>query len=163
MVVGFGDTQETAIRDHDRNLEEFHQRCAARGIKLNSNKVSLRREVPFIGHVATDKGLCIDPAKVQAIAEMPRPADVAGVRRLLGMAQYLAKFLPHLSDITKPLRDLTQKDVIWVWEEPQQKALEELKDAITRTPILRYYNLEEEVTIQCDASQTGLGAALMQK
>ena len=161
VVVGFGDTQETAIRDHDRNLEEFLQRCAARGIKLNSNKVSLRRrEVPFIGHVATDKGLCIDPAKVQAIAEMP---DVAGVRRLLGMAQYLAKFLPHLSDITKPLRDLTQKDVICVWEEPQQKALEELKDAITRTPILRYYNLEEEVTIQCDASQTGLGAALMQK
>ena len=49
VVVGFGDTHETVIRDHDQNLEEFLQRCTARGIKLNSNKVSLRRKVPFIG------------------------------------------------------------------------------------------------------------------
>ena len=37
-----------------------------------------------------------------------------------------------------------------------------LKAAVTNTPVLRYYNLEEEVTLQCDASQSGLGAALMQ-
>ena len=163
VVVGSGDTQESAIKDHDLNLERFLQRCATKGVKLNHNKVSLRRkEVPFIGHVATDKGLCVDPAKVRAIAEMPQPADVAGVQRLLGMAQYLAKFLPHLSDVTKPLRELTQKEVAWVWEEPQMRAFEDLKKAIASTPILRYYNLAEEVTLQCDASQTGLGAALMQ-
>ena len=163
VVVGFGDTLQAAVKDHDRNLEEFLQRCTARGVKLNSNKVSLRKqEVPFIGHVATDKGLRADPGKVQAITEMPRPIDVAGVQRLLGMAQYLAKFLPHLSDITKPLRELTHKEVEWVWEQPQQRAFSKLLDAITNTPVLRYYNLAEEVTIQCDASQTGLGAALMQ-
>lgn len=33
---------------------------------------------------------------------------------------------------------------------------------VTCTPVLRYYNLQEEVTLQCDASQSGLGAALMQ-
>ena len=37
-----------------------------------------------------------------------------------------------------------------------------LQKAITNTPVLRYYNLEEEATIQCDASRSGLGAALMQ-
>ena len=37
--------------------------------------------------------------------------NVAGVQRLLGMTQYLMKFLPRLSDITKPMRDLTQKGV----------------------------------------------------
>ena len=163
VVVGFGDTLQAAVKDHDRNLEEFLQRCTARGVKLNSNKVCLRKqEVPFIGHVATDKGLRADPGKVQAITEMPRPIDVAGVQRLLGMAQYLAKFLPHLSDITKPLRELTHKEVEWVWEQPQQRDFSKLLDAITNTPVLRYYNQAEEVTIQCDASQTGLGAALMQ-
>ena len=29
------------------------------------------------------------------------------------------------------------------------------------TPVLRYYNLQEEVTLQCDASQFGLGGALL--
>ena len=112
VVVGFGDALEDAVRDHDHNLEAFLQRCATRGIRLNSNKVQLRRqELPFIGHVATDKGLRADPTKVDAITRMPPPTDVAGVQRLLGMAQYLAKFLPHLADVTKPLRELTHKDV----------------------------------------------------
>lgn len=41
-------------------------------------------------------------------------------------------------------------------------AFEKLKEMVTRTPVLRYYNLKEEVTLQCDASQSGLGASLMQ-
>ena len=119
-------------------------------------------QVLFIGHMATDKGLEVDPAKVRAISEMPAPTDRLGVQRLLGLAQYLAKFLPHHSDITKPLRDLTQSNVLWVWNEAQQTAFEKLKEMVTRTPVLRYYNLKEEVTLQCDASQSGLGAAPMQ-
>ena len=43
-----------------------------------------------------------------------------------------------------------------------QAAFDALKAAVTNTPVLRHYNLEEEVTLQCDASQSGLGAALMQ-
>ena len=50
--------------------------------------------------MATDKGLEVDPAKVRAISEMPAPTDKLGVQRLLGLAQYLAKFLPHLSDVS---------------------------------------------------------------
>jgi len=162
-LVGFGETLGDAVRDHDHNLEAFLQRCAARGIRLNSNKVQLRRqEVPFIGHVAMDKGLRADPTKMDAITRMPPPTDLVGVRRLLGMAQYLAKFLPHLADATKQLRDLTHKDIEWVWDKPQEDVFQRLQKAITNTPVLRYYNLEEEATIQCDASQSGLGAALMQ-
>ena len=164
VVVGFGDTREEAVKDHDKNLDKFLRRCAARGIQLNSSKVNLRKmEVPFIGHVATDKGLRVDPTKVQAIKEMPQPTDVPEVRRLLGMVQYLAKFLPHLSDVTKPLRDLTQKDVEWAWDQLQQEAFRKLKEALSNTPVLRYYNLAQEVTIQCDASQFGLGAVLFQE
>ena len=65
-------------------------------------------------------------------------------------------------DMTKPLRKLTAKDVDFQRDEPQQGAFDALKAAVTNTPVLRYCNLEEEVTLQCDASQPGLGAALMQ-
>ena len=78
---------------------------------MNAEKVHLRMtKVPFIGHIATQDGLCVDPDKVRAINEMPPPTDVTAVQRLLGLTQYLSKFLPHLSDLTKPLRELTQKD-----------------------------------------------------
>ena len=70
--------------------------------------------------------------------------------------------MPHLADVTKSLRVLTQKDTDWVWEEPQQKAFENLKSLASSTPMLRYYNTLDEVTLQCDASQLGLGVALLQ-
>ena len=138
VVVGFGETKESADRDHDYNLQAFLERCQERGVKLNAQKAQLRMsEVPFIGHVATPEGLCVDPAKVRAIQEMPPPEDVAAIQRLLGLAQYLSKFLPHLSDMTKPLRELTQKDVEWVWSQPQQHAFNVLKKAVTSAPVLR--------------------------
>ena len=88
--------------------------------------------------MATDKGLKSDPAKAQAIVHMPPPTDKLGVQRLLGFAQHLIKFQPQLSDITKPLRDLTLNDVQFIVEEAQQAAFKRLKDAITVTPVLRY-------------------------
>ena len=145
VIVGFGDNAVDAHRSHDANLLAFIQRCEQSGVKLNANKMELRiPEVPCIGHVATADGLRVDPRKVRAINEMPRPTDVAAVQRLLGLTQYLAKFLRRLSDMTKPLRQLTAKDVDFLWDEPQQAAFDAL------------------VTLQCDASQSGLGAALMQ-
>ena len=163
VVVGKGDTIEEANSDHDKNLEAFLRLCDEKGLKLNAEKLKLRQpEVSFIGHIATGEGLKVDPAKVKAIREMPAPTDKAGVQRLLDLAQYLGKFLPHLSDVTKPLRELTQQDVEWAWGEPQKMALGSLKDAVTRTPVLCYFNVKENVTLQCDASQSGLSAALLQ-
>ncbi|PFX11642.1 hypothetical protein AWC38_SpisGene24544 [Stylophora pistillata] len=56
--------------------------AGGRTIILNQDKVYLRRkEVPFMGHVISDKGLQADPAEVKAVSEMPTPTDVASVRR----------------------------------------------------------------------------------
>jgi hypothetical protein len=67
---------------------------------------------------------------------MPLPQDVTTIQRLLGLAQYLSKFLPHLSDITKLLRELTQKDTVWDWGQAQQlRTLEE-----SQHPVHPYYS-----------------------
>ena len=102
----------------------------------NAAEVKLKMsKVLFIGHVATDLGLCIDPANVRAITDMPPPKDVVGVQQLLGIVQYLNKFLPHLSYMTNPLRELTQKETDWIWDQPQQGALETLKQAVASAPV----------------------------
>ena len=93
---------------------------------------------------------------------MPRPTDVKSLLRFNGTVQYFAKFLPGLSDMAHPLRQLTHKDAEWVWSETQEKAWSDIKTAISQAPVLRFYSLQDEVTLQCDASDTGLGAALLQ-
>ena len=97
IAVEYGETFEEATKDHNKILLEFLKRCEERNVRLNPEKLKLRQsQVLFIRHMATEQGLEVDPAKVRAAVEMPPPTDKQGVQRLLGLAQYLAKFLPHL-------------------------------------------------------------------
>ncbi|KAL8597750.1 hypothetical protein ACOMHN_001709 [Nucella lapillus] len=151
------------IEDHDRNLTAFLERCRTLGIKLNKEKADLRKtEISFLGHLVTKDGLQIDPEKLEAVLKMPKPQDVEGVRRFCGFVNYLSKFLPKLSDVLEPIRQLTRTDVAWTWTPTHDKAFETVQKLVTEAPVLAFYNPEEELTIQCDASQSGLGAVLLQ-
>ena len=164
LCVGEGDTYESAVEDHDKNLIALLERCREKNIKLNPKKLQLRKqEVPCIGHLLTSDGLKPDPNKVKAIVEMPTPADKQSLQRLLGMITYLSKFLPNLSEVTEPLRRLLDKDVEWHWDDSHKEALNRVKHLITREPVLSYFDNAKEVTLQCDASESGLGATIMQE
>ena len=94
---------------------------------------------------------------------MPTPAEKQSLQRLLGMITYLAKFLPNLSDVTEASRHLLDKDVLWQWDDTHENALNQVKQLITREAVLRYFDSAKEVTLQCDASESGLGATIMQE
>ena len=78
---------------------------------------------------------------------MPRPNDVKGLLRFNGSVPYLAKVLPCVSDMAHPLRQLTSKDVEWVWSEAQKRAWCDIKTAITQAPFLRFCSLQDEGTL----------------
>ena len=162
VVVGFG-TPEEWNADHDCNVRAFLERCREKNLRLKKENPQLgKTEVAFIGHILAPDGLKPDPKKVEAINDMPHPTDVQSLRRFLGMINYLAKFLPGLSDETEVLRKLTEKDAEWCWLKAHEEAVVRIQRMISTAPVLAYYDVTKPVTIQCDASQTGLGAALLQ-
>lgn len=86
-----------------------------------------------------------------------------GVQRFLGMVKYLAKFYSHTTELYEPLRQLTHKDSLWEWSERHEHAFNKIRDTIAQTSVLKSYNPTEQRVLQCDASKSGLGAALMQR
>ena len=164
LVFGCGDTVEEYQRDHDTNLQRLLQRAREKNLKLNKKKLKLcLSEVSYMGHQLTREGLRPDPAKVKAIEDMPRPENKKAVERFLGCLQYLSRFLPQLAEVAAPLRLLTEQSVLFIWQTQQEEAFQALKTMITNVPVLKFYDLNEEATIQCDASEKGLGATLLQK
>ena len=115
-----------------------------------------------MGHLLSSDGLKPDRAKVEAVTKMLRPEDVEGIQRLNGFVNYLAKFLPKLSEIMELIRRMTRKDTQWHWSEEQDSAFQKIQHMVTQAPVLSYYDPCSELTIHCDASQGGLGAALLQ-
>lgn len=164
LVVGCGDTDEKAESDHDTKLLALLNRCRQVKLRLGLKKLQFKMsEVRFHGHILSAAGLKPDPEKVRAIIDMPNPTDAKGVQRLVGFANYLAKFMPHLSSVCEPLRRLLDKDTPWHWLPKHDAAMHELKSLATSMPVLRYYDVSKPVTVQSDASQSGLGCCLMQE
>ena len=148
LIAGFGKTDAEVNLSLEKNERAFFKKCREWNLKLN--KLKLKRaqtEVRFMGHLLTPDGLKADPAKVEAILDMPPLADVKGLKRFLGMVNYLAKFLPLLSDMTEPLQRLKDKEVDWCWLAQPQKAFTTVKEYLAKAPVLKYYDVNEEVTI----------------
>ena len=115
-----------------------------------------------MGVVLTDKGAKPDLKKQDCVQSMTPPTNKDEVRRFLGVVTYLSRFSVDLSTKSEPLRTLLKKDTVFVWEENEQKAFEEIKALILIAPLLKYFNPAETVEVQVDASSNGLGACLMQ-
>ena len=163
LVYGVRETDEEATIDHHQKMQKLLQRCTELGIRLNKSKSAFcKKEVEFLGHLIMSDGLKPDPAKLSAILKMQQPTSILEIQRLNGTVNYLARFLPQLSMVMQPLMKLSHKDQPWIWGSDQERAFCEVKQLVTQTPVLTYFDVNKPLTIQCDASEKGLGAVLLQ-
>ena len=60
-------------------------------------------QVSFLGHIISKDGLLVDPSKIEAVRDWPRPNSVPEVRSFLGLAGYYRRFVEGFSRIATPL------------------------------------------------------------
>ena len=98
-----------------------------------------------------------DPSKVEAIKQLPSSTNITDLQKVL------APFIPHLSDLTAPMRDLLKKESEYQWTASHQKALKKIKDLIWKEMSLTNFNPSKETNLLVDTSNKGLGAVLLQE
>ena len=159
MIIAGRDEAEA-----DEVLRKVMQTARENKVKFNPKKLTLRaQEIKYMGNIITPDGLKPDPDKIKSIVEIPKPENKEELRRFLGMVNYLSQFIPNMSQVNAPLRDLLKREIQWVWGSEHDRALQQLKQSLTSQPLLKFFDVNKPVRIQTDASQRGLGACLFQQ
>ena len=152
------------LEQHLDHLKVVMDRLIQAGLKLKPSKcLFVRKEVNYLGHVITPKGLKVSDQHVTAVKDFPAPSNVKEVRQFLSLSSFYRKFIPSFAKLAQPLHSLTKKNVQFKWTEDCQQAFEVLKRKLTEAPVLAYPNFSTGFTIETDASYSGLGTILSQE
>src|SRR5271167_794946 len=105
----------------------------------------------------------MDPAKIASVLGWPRPTSVKEVQAFIGFANFYRKFIKGYSAMAAPLTNLTKKDKPFIWTSKEGEAFTRLREAFTKAPILAYFEPEEQIIMETDASDFAIGACLNQR
>ena len=151
-----------AFEDHLQNLRKSFERLQENNLKLKPRKCKLfQAEVSFLGKLATQNGLAIDPKKVEAMVTWPVPTCKKEVESFLGFVNYHRSHIKEYAQLAAPLYEITGKKE-FRWDEPQKQSFNSLQEALVCAPVLAYPNAEDPFILDTDASGTAIGAELIQ-
>jgi len=154
----------SSFDEHMNHLEAIFKRFDQYNVKININKSHfLRKKITFLGHIISERGITMDPAKIQTIQNFQPPQNKKQVQAFLGFINFYRKYIRDLSKNTEVLSALIRKGVPWKWDIPQQQAFEEIKTQFLEDIIIQYPDFSRKFYISTDASTTHIGAELFQK
>ena len=159
MVVG----KQPNHKDHNSALTMLLNTARQCNVHLNYDKLQYKqKEADFFGETYTVDGQKPAQRKIKAIQEMPPPQCKKQVQSFIGMINYLSKFSTQLSELAKPIQELSKEKVPFNWGLEHDSAFQLIKKEIVAAPILAYYNPNKPTILQTNASCKGLGACLLQ-
>jgi hypothetical protein len=150
--------------DHEEHLRLVLQKLQDNQLYAKFSKCEFWiDEVPFLGHIISNGGISVDPAKVKKIMAWSIRTTVTEVRSFLGLAGYYRRFIEGFSKIAKSMTSLLEKGRDFKWDEKCQESFDQLKKRLMSPPVLVMPDLLKGFDIYCDACGQGLGCVLTQE
>lgn len=150
------------VNDHDLALTRVLERARKLNVKFNFTKLQYRVEqVKFFGHVFEKNSMKPSPERVKDLLAIKNPSCKKELQRLLGMFNYLRRFVPNMAELTAPLRELLKNKADFIWNLYHSNVLEKLKTMISVAPALTNFDANKTLSIQCDSSKDGIGCCIM--
>jgi transposase InsO family protein len=154
-----------SFEEHLEHVREVFRRLRNAGLRINTEKCHfVKFQLKFLGYIVGGGKLRVDPDKVSAVRNYPNPINKTELKRFLGFVSWYRRFVPNFATVAAPLTDLLKKkNPAFVWDKEQGEAFRKLKEFLISAPILSCPHFDYPFTIQCDASEVGIGGVLSQE
>ena len=121
-------------------------------------------QVQYLGYIIDERGVHVDPAKIQVILDWPAPTTLIELHNFMGLANFYRRFVVGFSHITWPLRQVTKGGAKekFFWSECQQKEFIELKHRLCSVLIITLPDLQQPFEIETNAFDYAIGEVLTQ-
>lgn len=94
------------LEEHLQYLEMVFEKLKQNSLKVNGSKCSLGvPQVEYLGHIISENGVSVDPAKIECVWKWPQPRTIKQLRGFLGLAGYYRKYVKGFGMTAKPLTD----------------------------------------------------------
>ncbi|KAL5850318.1 hypothetical protein ACOSQ4_008331 [Xanthoceras sorbifolium] len=151
------------ILEHQEHLRITFSILRENQLFVKKSKCSFGcHELEYLGHIISEKGVAADNKKIQGMVDWPTPKSIKALRGFLGLTGYYRKFVRGYGIISKPLTNLLRKGG-FIWNEEAEMAFQNLKVAMTTTPVLALPDFQQPFVLETDACDTGIGVVLMQQ
>ena len=81
----------------------------------------------------------------------------------MGLCSFFRRFVEKFAQRAEPLSRLTKKDIEFNWNQEQNDAFADLRNALSTSPILKLYDPQARTELHTDASAEGLAGILLQE
>ncbi|SPO38662.1 uncharacterized protein PSFLO_04141 [Pseudozyma flocculosa] len=151
--------------DHAGHVRAVLDRLRANRLYCAPGKCEFfQDEVEFLGYRVSNRGVTMDPKKVEAITEWPEPRSIHDIQVFLGFANFYRRFIRHYSRVVAPITAALRgkpKGAIELSVE-QRDAFTRLKKAFTTAPVLRHFDPSLPTVMETDASDYVVASVLSQ-
>ncbi|KAG7591503.1 Integrase catalytic core [Arabidopsis thaliana x Arabidopsis arenosa] len=148
---------------HIEHLEQCFAILNEFGMKLNPTKCTFA--VPsgeFLGYIVTERGIEANPRQLNAFLAMSSPRNVREVQRLTGRVAALNRFISRSTDRCLPFYNLLRKaNKNFIWDENCEKAFKDLKDYLSKPPVLAKPEFGEELFLYVSVSDSAVSGVLV--
>ena len=164
---------------HVQDLTKVFVRMREAGLRFKIEKCNFfQKELRFLGVIISPEGVRLDPDKVKAVNDFPRPdRDVGQLQSFLGLVGYFKRHIPGYAAMARPLYEMLRgedahkkkrKGVPTTpykrneWGPLQEKGFQALKEAATTAPVLVHPDFTKPFILTADASAYAIGYVLSQ-
>ena len=123
----------------------------------------MKTSVEYLGHIVGNNSIKPDKEKTKAIEDWERPRNSKEVMAFVGLANFYRKFVNNFSKRTLPLTNIMGKNKEFKWDKEQEDSFNDIKVALTNTPVLKLPTREGRFKVHTDASDYAIGAVLEQE